>query len=588
MEIKVIDPFTNIPLKTFEVSSPNGEAVYLSNLKELNIGDGGNNVFRADKTGIWLGAKTFAAAPFSVSMAGAVTASSLTITGGTIKYGKTSFTDSVHAGYYFGNEGIYLGSAADATLFKFTMLSGLIDHIGTVSGRSTATIASAINASGEATAIIDNLVTTLKIADGQVTAAKTSIAAINATSGEINANKVGTTQIDANAVTEAKILASAVTEAKIAASAVTEGKISALAVTAGKIASGAITADKISAGAVTASKLTSYNFIMSAGTFSNNTPGAGQISWTGAKVVYNGTEYTIADGNCLATAKHIYWQLSSPTSFSSSISLPALGNDDFLVAFNNSGSAVLVWNSTIINGNRITSGSITATQISAHSITANEIAASTITANEIAASTITAAKMNVSQLSAISADMGSITAGTITGALLQTSSSSYAGAKMSSTLGGIVLYGESMEIRDTSNTLYGTIGGYSGYFNIYTSADRNMRLSAGAGYIYTSSDIRPASDGIYSLGGSGAVWNTIYGGNIVSNNYYEAGGSQRLYYSSSKWQSSSDFKVNGSISLTGNMEFLNYASLTIKDSGGTSRTLTCQYDSTLGKYILST
>jgi len=38
-------------------------------------------------------------------------------------------------------------------------------------------------------------------------------------------------------------------------------------------------------------------------------------------------------------------------------------------------------------------------------ITADNIAANTITANEIASNTITATQMNVSQLSAISADM---------------------------------------------------------------------------------------------------------------------------------------------------------------------------------------
>jgi hypothetical protein len=81
---------------------------------------------------------------------------------------------------------------------------------------------------------------------------------------------------------------------------------------------------------------------------------------------------------------------------------------------------MFVWNSTVINGNRITAGSITASNLAANTITANEIASSTITATQIAASTITAAKMNVSTLSAIAADLGTITAGTVTGATLQT------------------------------------------------------------------------------------------------------------------------------------------------------------------------
>lgn len=234
-------------------------------------------------------------------------------------------------------------------------------------------------------------VTEAKIAASAITASKTSIAAINPVDGEINANKVGSTQIDALAVTEAKIAADAVAEAKIAASAVTEGKISALAVTAGKIAANAVTADKIAAGAVTANKITSFNFQLSAGTFNNNAPSAGQISWSGVKVVYNGTEHTITNGN--SNKKHIYWQLASPTVFSGSDSLPALGNDDFLVSFNNTGTNTMVWNSTVINGNRITAGSVVASNLAAGTITANEIATGAITADEIAAGAVTAVKL---------------------------------------------------------------------------------------------------------------------------------------------------------------------------------------------------
>jgi len=370
--------------------------------------------------------------------------------------------------------------------------------------------------------ILNEAITALKIAAGAVSAAKTSIAAINPSTGEINANKVGTTQIDTNAVTEAKILASAITEAKIATSAVTEGKISALAVTAAKIAAGAITTEKISAGAVTASKITSYNFIMSAGSFSNNSPSAGRISWSSVKVVYNGTEYTISNSSCSATEKHIYWQLSNPTVFSSSVSLPALGNDDFLVAFNNSGVAIMVWNSTVINGNRITAGSISATQIAANSITANEIAAATITANEIAASTITAAKMNVSQLSAITANLGSITSGTITGALLQTSSSNNTGVKIG-TVGsdtGIFVYGQTFRLLDTSGNLYGYIGGYGGYYNIATYNNRNMLLDAGSATVHFYSHAAPLTDGGKNLGYYNYRWGNCYTLNLTFQDGY--------------------------------------------------------------------
>lgn len=534
--IQIVNPFTDIVPPDYAYN-----AAGQTDFEQFSMGGGGANGLKADAQGLWFGSRTFATAPFKVDMSGNMTVASLVITGGTVKYGKTAFSDSVHAGYYIGNEGVYIGGATDATKLKFTVASGLLDLVGTVSGRSTDILAAAINASGLATGIVDGLVTTLKIADGQVTSAKTSIAAINPTSGEINANKVGTTQIDTSAVTAAKI----------------------------------------ASGAVTANKLTTYNFVLSAGAFSNNSPSSGRIAWSSCKVVYNGTEYTITNGSCLSTNKHVYWQLSNPTVFSASDTLPALGNDDFLVAFNSSGTALLVWNSTIVNGNRITTGSISATQIAAHAITANEIAASTITANEIAAATITAAKMNVSQLSAISADLGTITAGTVTGALIQTSSSSYTGVKMSSGIGGIAVYGQNFNLYDTSGTLYGYVGGYGGYYNIYAN-NRNILIDAGGATIHCNSNVAPLSHAGAQLGYYNYAWANVYALNFAFNN------SQYFNTNGSYIQSNSDFRVSGSIALTGNMVFENYASLTIKDSGGTSRTLTCQYNSTLGRYILST
>jgi len=73
---------------------------------------------------------------------------SLTLTGGTISYGKTSFSDSTHAGYYISSAGFYIGAASDTTKLKYTLATGLFDFIGTISSRSTATVAASINSSG--------------------------------------------------------------------------------------------------------------------------------------------------------------------------------------------------------------------------------------------------------------------------------------------------------------------------------------------------------------------------------------------------------------------------------------------------------
>lgn len=94
---------------------------------------------------------------FTVSAAGDVVATSLTLTGGTIKYGKTTFADSTNAGYYISSDGVYFGAAADATLLKYAIATGLIDLVGTISSRSTATIAAAINSSGNLVNDVINL-----------------------------------------------------------------------------------------------------------------------------------------------------------------------------------------------------------------------------------------------------------------------------------------------------------------------------------------------------------------------------------------------------------------------------------------------
>jgi hypothetical protein len=124
-----VDPFTNIPSVPLPVPSQETSGqTFLSNLRELNIGDGGNNVFRADKNGIWLGAKTFALAPFKVTMAGIATAGGFIAVGGaaadvnaystTISGGKIT-TNSIDAnkivtGSLIVGTNVNIGTAQDA------------------------------------------------------------------------------------------------------------------------------------------------------------------------------------------------------------------------------------------------------------------------------------------------------------------------------------------------------------------------------------------------------------------------------------------------------------------------------------------
>jgi len=185
---------------------------------------------------------------------------------------------------------------------------------------------------------------------------------------------------------------------------------------------------------------------------------------------------------------------------------------------------------TIIDGGYLVTGMINASRIDTGTLNADRIATGSITGIKLADGTVTSVKI-------ASIDANKINVGTLTGFTIETSALSNTGVKMSSSLGGLVAYGESIEIRDTSNILYGTIGGYGGYFNLYTSSNRNMRLSAGSGIILVASDFAPSTEGgaSYLLGNSSRPWNSIYGGNLVSNNLYAVGSASYIRYFSSAW-----------------------------------------------------
>jgi hypothetical protein len=71
-----------------------------------------------------------------------------------------------------------------------------------------------------------------------------------------------------------------------------------------------------------------------------------------------------------------------------------------------------------VSANEIAANTITAGQIAANTITAAEIAANTITAGEIQAGAIGATEISVTNLAAISADLGTVTAGSLSATLI--------------------------------------------------------------------------------------------------------------------------------------------------------------------------
>jgi hypothetical protein len=213
------------------------------------------------------------------------------------------------------------------------------------------------------TQITDGAISTAKIAAGAITA--NEIAADTITAANIAAGAVTASEISAGAVTTAKLAAGAVTANEIAANAITAGKISAGAIETAKIAAGAVTANEIGANAITAVKI-------SAGAIETAKIAAGAV-----------TADTIA-ANAVTAAK---------------ISAGAVETAKLAAG--------------AVTAEKITASTITGDKIAANAITATNIAANAVTADKISAGSITAAKISVTDLSSITANIGTLTAGTI-------------------------------------------------------------------------------------------------------------------------------------------------------------------------------
>lgn len=131
---------------------------------------------------------------------------------------------------------------------------------------------------------------------------------------------------------------------------------------------------------------------------------ATQINWaSGTLKTSDGTSYSISGSNTgtMAAKTYIYFDLGvSSTAFQiTTTATTAIGDGKVLIAVAQNNTTEAVFN--LLNNN-------------SQNIDGSNIVTGSLTANEIAAGTITAAKLNVSQLSAIAADLGSITAGSIT------------------------------------------------------------------------------------------------------------------------------------------------------------------------------
>ena len=119
----------------------------------------------------------------------------------------------------------------------------------------------------------------------------------------------------------------------------------------------------------------SMAMVRTAGTFTANSPGAGSIAWANVKIEYQGSEYTITDGN--TAAAYLYWTVGDNHFHSGAA--PAFANNNFQIAINAAGTPIY---------------------------------------QDMPGQQIYAARVVCDKLSAISADIGDITAGTIDGIVI--------------------------------------------------------------------------------------------------------------------------------------------------------------------------
>lgn len=152
---------------------------------------------------------------------------------------------------------------------------------------------------------------------------------------------------------------------------ITADNIAANVITANEIHWNTITSAQIAAWGVNADRITSSSFVLSAGTFTSNSPTAWRAAYSWCKVVYKGTTYDITNWD--TDKKFIYWKLSAPTVFTTYTTIPAWWADEFLVATNTSWTYQIAWNSTMIDGNRIYTSSLAAITATLGSVSAGSM-----------------------------------------------------------------------------------------------------------------------------------------------------------------------------------------------------------------------
>lgn len=158
-----------------------------------------------------------------------------------------------------------------------------------------------------------------------------------------------------------------------------------------------------------------------------NSPSSGFIAWASFTIQYNGSAYPVTGSNTNSIFTAWLYNAGSPvvvfnnnpptndavndsTTTLWAGSSPTLGPDDLLLFVNRSGVPINVQAASMLDGDLIVTGTVTANAIATNTIVASNIAAGAITTTQIAANTIVAGNIAAGTITATQIAAGTITA----------------------------------------------------------------------------------------------------------------------------------------------------------------------------------
>ena len=164
---------------------------------------------------------------------------------------------------------------------------------------------------------------------------------------------------------------------------------------------------------ITSEMLSLAHPILDGFTITDNSPEAGSIAWADCNVMYKGTKHTITNGN--TSDKYLYWTMATtPATFKTSATKPALTDDDILICINNNGvHQLVIGEGRMVDGAILLDGSIGSGEIGSGAVTTAKIASAAITNGLLATDAVQAGNIATGAVTTDALASGAVTSGTV-------------------------------------------------------------------------------------------------------------------------------------------------------------------------------